>query len=93
VVGLAAVSPIAQTFSQVAYAGGDVVTDQPHAFDAVDTTAGGFVRVPVLELHSRHLIDVGIVSECHDEIDVPNEVAFDGFGLSLLMSTPTSAGA
>jgi hypothetical protein len=31
---------------QVGDAGGDVVADQPHTFDAVDAAFGGFVGVP-----------------------------------------------
>ena len=71
-------SPVAQTFGQIVYAGGDVVANQPHAFDAVDTALGGFVGVPVLELRPGDRLDVGLASEGHHDVDVANEFGVEG---------------
>jgi hypothetical protein len=49
IVGLAALSPVARPSDQFVNAGGNVVANQPHAFDSVDAAFGGFVGVPILE--------------------------------------------
>ena len=55
------------------HAGGDVVADQAHPFEAVDAPFGGFVGVPVLDRDSRQRIEPGFPAQRHYDVDVAGQ--------------------
>ena len=65
---------------EIGDAGGDVVADQAHAFDAVDVAFGGFVGVPVFEACVGHWVDAGFTSERDHEVDVNNGLRINECG-------------
>src|SRR6476469_3374075 len=60
----------AQPCVEIGYAGGDVVADQPHALDPVNTALGGFVGVPDLEAGSGNVLHAGFAPECDHDVNV-----------------------
>lgn len=69
----------------------DVVTDQPHALDALDAALRGFVGVPVLELGSGDRLNVGLATNVTTMSTSRRSWGSTGCGVWSLMSTPTSA--
>ena len=72
--------PGLHSVEEIGDAGGDVVADQAHAFDAVDAAFGGFVGVPVLEPGAGHGVDVGLASEGDHDVDIANELRINECG-------------
>jgi hypothetical protein len=66
-----------------------VVSDQAHPLDAVDAL-GRFVGVPVAQLGSVGDLDLGFAAEGDDEVDGRSSSGSIGFGVSPMMSAPTS---
>jgi hypothetical protein len=58
---------------------GDVIPDEAHAFDAVDTAVRGFVGVPILELCFGDWFDARFTAQGDDDVDVPNDLGVDRF--------------
>jgi hypothetical protein len=82
-----------ELFEQCVDPGADVVPDEPHALEAVDAAFGRFVGVPVLQRAAGGNVDGGVTPEGDDEVDVAEQIGVEGFGVSPVRSTPTSARA
>src|SRR6476469_535240 len=70
----------AQPCVEIGYAGGDVVADQPHALDPVNTALGGFVGVPDLEAGSGNVLHAGFAPECDHDVNVADQLWVNKFG-------------
>lgn len=65
---------------EIGYAGGDIITDQPHPLHPIDPTLGGFVNVPVLESGARHGLYVGFAAQSDHDVDIVDYLGVNEFG-------------